>query len=150
VSDLLIGLPGLAAVLVLGAVVIYLVVTAGKRRRWVWEQEEEQRHQWRREQLLSSLEALDVGLTGLATAALQGSEQLAWERVPRLAQATNAVNQSGDDELRRLVEVVVACCDALGAAGREGEEFEQLVCQLGEAQRGVYRRMEVLLDQTLD
>ena len=148
-NDLPVGVLGFAAVLALGVIVIYLIVTAREQRRWGWARKE-QRRQWHRERLLSSLEALDAGLTGLTTAALRGDEQLARERVPRLAQAVSAVNRSGDDELCQLMEGVVACCDALGAAGRDGEDFDQLVHQLVEAQRGVYRRMEVLLDQTGD
>ena len=146
-SDLLTDVLIFAAGLALGGIVTCLVVSARKQRRGVWAREE-QRRQWRRERLLSSLEALDAGLTSLTTAALQGSEQFAQERSAGLAQATNAVNRSGDGELRRLVEVVVVCCDTLSAAGREGEDFGRLVEQLGEAQREVYRRMEVLLDQT--
>ena len=148
-SDLPIGVLGLAAVLVLGAIAIYLIVVAREQRRWVWAREE-QRNQWDRERLLSSLQALDTSLTGLTAAALQGSEQFARERVPRLAQTINAADRGGDDELRRLVDAVVACCDALGAARREEEDVDQLVRHLGEAQREVYRRMEVLLAQTFD
>ena len=103
-----------------------------------------------RERLLSSLEALDTSLTSLTTAALQGSEQFARGRVPRLAQALNATNRSRDGELRRLVDAVVTCCDALGATRRDGEDVDQLVRQLGKAQRDVYRWMEALLAQTFD
>lgn len=148
-SDLPVGVLSLAAVLGLGAIVVSLTVIARERRRRVLAREE-QRRKLCRERLLFSLEALDAGLTNLVTAALQGDEQLARERVPRLAQAISAANRSGDDELRRLMEVVVARCDALGAVGREGEGFDRLVHQLGEAQRKVYRRIEVLLDQVLD
>jgi hypothetical protein len=93
---------------------------------------------------------LDAGLTSLTTAALQGSGQFERERAAGIAQTTNAANQSGDDGLRRLVGVVVAHCDALSVTGREKEGFGQLVRQLGEAQREVYRQMEMLLDQTFD
>jgi len=148
-SDLPLGVLGFAGVLALGAIVTSLVVIVRERHRHAWEREEQRRKLYR-ERLLFSLEALDVGLASLITAALQGGEQLARERVPRLAQTINAVNQSRDDELRRLMEVVVAHCDALGAAGREGEDFDRLVHQLGEAQRKVYRRMEMLLDQAFD
>jgi len=148
-SDLLIGITSFAAGLALGAIVTYLIVTSRKQLQWA-QVREEQRRQWRRERLLSSLEALDASLTSLTTAALQGSGQFEQERAAGVAQATNAANRSNDDELRRLVGVVVAHCDALSAAGREEEGFGQLVHQLGEAQRDVYRRIEMLLDQTFD
>jgi hypothetical protein len=148
-GDLLIGVLGLGAVLALGAVVTCLIVVSRKQRQRVWAREE-QRRQSRRRRLLSSLESLDLAMTRLATAALRGSEQFAQERAVGLAQVVDAANRSGDDELRRLMEVVVARCDALSAAGREGGDGDRLVRQLGEAQREVYRRIEVLLDQTLD
>jgi hypothetical protein len=148
--DLLIGMLGLGAVLALGAIVTCLIVVSRKQRQRVWAQEE-LRRQSRRRQLLSSLESVDLAMTRLATAALRGSEQSAQERSVGLAQVVDAANRSGDDELRRLSEVVVARCDALSAAERrEGEDWDRLVRQLGEAQREVYRRMEVLLDQTFD
>ena len=144
------GLPAsvlvLTAALALGAIVICLAVIF-RQRRQVIRKRKEQRRQWERARLLYSLETLDLGLTRLTAAALQGSVQFAQERAAWLAQATEAVGQSGDDELRRLVETMVARCDALGAAGREGESLDPLVQQLGEAQQEVYRRMEVLLDE---
>jgi hypothetical protein len=148
-DDLLIGVLGLGAVLALGAVVACLIVVSRKRRRRVWALEE-QRRQSRRRRLLSSLESLDLAMTRLSTAALRGSDQFAQERAVGMAQVVDAANRSGDDELRRLSEVVVARCDALSAVGREGGDGDRLVRQLGEAQREVYRRMEMLLDQTLD
>ena len=139
--------------LALGAVAVSLIAMVGERRRRI-RAREEHRRELQRERLLLSLEALDASLTGLVAAALQGRERLEEERVPRLAQAINAANQSGDDDLRRLMEVVVACCDALGAAEREGapgdDDFDRLVGQLGEAQRKVYRRIESLLEQPPD
>lgn len=148
-SSLLTGVLTFAAVLALGAIVICLAVIARKRRQ-VIRKRKEQRRQWDRARLLSSLEVLDLSMTRLTTAALQGSEQFAQERAAGLAQATNALHQIGDDELGRLVEVVVARCDALSATRQEGERLDQLVQQLGEAQQEVYRRMEALLDQALD
>jgi hypothetical protein len=148
-GDLLIGVLGLGAMLALGAIVTCLIVVSRKQRQRVWAQEEQERQSHRR-RLLSSLESLDLAMTRLATAALRGSEQFSQERAVGLAQVADAANRSGDDELRRLMELVVARCDALSAAGREGGDGDRLVRQLGEAQREVYRRMEVLLDQTLD
>ncbi len=148
-SDLLISIVSFAAGLALGVIVTYLIVTSRKQLQWA-QVRDEQRRQWRRERLLSSLEALDAGLTSLTTAALQGSGQFEQERAAGRAQTTNAANQSGDDGLRHLVGVVVAHCDALSVTGREKEGFGQLVRQLGEAQREVYRQMEMLLDQTFD
>jgi hypothetical protein len=148
--DLLIGVLGLGAVLALAAVVTCLILVSRKQRQRVWAQEE-LRRQSRRRQLLSSLEAVDLAMTRLSSAALRGSEQLAQERAVGLAQVADAANRSGDDELGRLMEVVITRCDALSAAERrEGEDWDRLVRQLGEAQREVYRRMEVLLDQTFD
>lgn len=146
VGDLLIGVLGLAVALVLGAIIVYLIVAFRKRRQRVWAREE-QRRQSRRRRLLSSLEALDLAMASLTTAVLQGSEKFAQKRAIGL---TQAANRSGDDELGRLVEAVVVRCDALSVAERGGEDLEQLIRQLGEAQRDVYRRMEVLLDQTFD
>jgi hypothetical protein len=148
-GDLLIGVLGLGAMLALGAIVTGLIVVSRKQRQRVWAQEEQERQSHRR-QLLSSLEALDLAMTRLTTAALRGSEQFAQERAVGLTQVADAANRSGDDELRRLMEVVVARCDALSAAEREGEHRDRLVRQLGEAQREVYRRMEVLLARTFD
>lgn len=149
VGDLLIGVLGLAVALILGAIIVYLVVAFRKRRQQVWAREE-QRRQSRRRRLLSSLEALDLAMASLTTAVLQGSEKFAQKRAIGLAQAANAANRSGDDELGRLVEAVVVRCDALSVVERGGEDLEQLIRQLGEAQRDVYRRMEMLLDQTFD
>ena len=146
-GDLLIGVLGLGAVLALGAIVTCLIVVSRKQRQRVWAQEEQERQSHRR-RLLSSLESLDLAMTRLTTAALRGSEQFAQERAVGLAQVADAANRSGDDELRRLSEVVVARCDVLSAAEREGGDWDRLVRQLGEAQREVYRRMEVLLDRT--
>jgi ABC-type nickel/cobalt efflux system permease component RcnA len=151
-GGLLIGVLSFATGLALGAIVIYLVVVSGRQRRRV-RAREGQRRRGRRERLLSSLEALDAGLTRLTTAALEGGEPLARARAAGIAQAADAAHRSGDDELQRMVGVVVARCDALSATRREGmevEEFDQLVRQLGEAQREVYRRMEALLDQVSD
>jgi hypothetical protein len=147
--DPLIGVLGLGAVLALGAIVTCLIVVSRKQRQRVWAQEELRRQSHRR-QLLSSLESLDLAMTRLATAALRGSEQFAQERAVGLAQVAGAANRSGDDELGRLMELVIARCDALSAAEREAGDWDRLVRQLGEAQREVYRRMEVLLDQTFD
>jgi len=153
-DSLLVGLIGFVAGLVLGAVVTYLLmafraplIVSGMSRRSARVREEQPRH-WQRAPLLASLEALDLGMTSLATAALQGGDGAAPEHAASLAQVTRAVNQSGDEVLRRLVETVVAHCDALTAAGPRGENREWLVQQLGEAQREVYRRMEMLLGQT--
>lgn len=146
---LLDGVLGLGAVLALGAIVTCVVVASRKRRRRVWVQEQ-QRRQSCRKRLLSSLETLDLAMTRLTTAALRGGEQFARERTTRLARVAGAVDQSGDDELRKLIEVVIADCDALSTAPREGEERDRLVRQVGDAQREVYRRMEVLLDQAFD
>jgi hypothetical protein len=146
---LLEGVLGLGAVLAVGAIVTCVVVASRKRRRRVWFQEG-QRRQSRRKRLLSSLETLDLAMTRLTAAALQGGEQFVLERTARLARVTAAVDRGGDDELRRLIEAVVAGCDALSTVRREGEERDRLVRQLGDAQREVYRRMEVLLDQALD
>lgn len=146
-GDLLIGVLGLGAVLALGAIVTCLIVVSRKQRQRAWAQEEQERQSHRR-QLLSSLESLDLAMTRLTTAALRGSEQFAQERAVGLAQVADAANRSEDDELRRLMEVVVARCDALNAAEREGGDWDRLVRQLGEGQREVYRRMEVLLDRT--
>lgn len=148
-GDLLVGALSFAAGVALGAGIVYLVVVRGPHQGAV-RAREEQRRQWRRERLFSSLETLDLAMATLTTAAFQGAERLAQERATGLAQLTNAVNRSGDDELRRLVEVVVERCDALGAAGRGAQGFDRLVQQLGDSQRDVYRRMEVLLDQTFD
>lgn len=147
--DPLIGVLGLGAMLALGAIVTGLIVVSRKQRQRAWAQEE-LRRQSRRRQLLSSLESLDLAMTRLTTAALRGSEQLAQERAVGLAQVADAANRSGDDELGRLMEAVVARCDALSAAEPEGEDGDRLVRQLGEAQREVYRRMEVLLARTFD
>ena len=148
--DLLIGVLGFAAVLALGAIVACLVLVLRRRRRRVRAQEE-----WRREshrkRLLSSLETLDLAMTRLTAAALRGSEQFALERAAGLSRVTSAADWSGDEELRRLMEIVVAQCDALSAAERAGGDArDRLVHQLGEAQRRVYRRMEMLLDQPFD
>lgn len=145
-SGLPVGVLILAVALALGAIAVGLAVVFRQRGRAI-RKRKEQRRQWERARLLYSLETLDVSLTRLAAAALQGSAQFAQERAAWLAQATEAVGQSGDDELRRLVETMVARCDALGAAGREGKSVDPLVQQLGEAQQEVYRRMEVLLDE---
>jgi len=147
--NLLDGVLGLGTVLAVGAMVACVVMASRKRRRRAWFQEE-QRRQSRRKRLLSSLETLDLAMTRLTTAALQGGEQFVLERTARLARVTAAVDRSGDDDLRRLIEAVVAGCDALSAVRRGGEERDRLVRQLGDAQREVYRRMEVLLDQALD
>ena len=147
--NLLDGVLGLGAVLAVGAVVTCMVVVSRKRRQRVWFQEE-QRRQARHKRLLSSLETLDLAMTRLTAAAVQGGEQFVLERTARLARVTAAVDRSGDDELRRLIEAVVAGCDALSTVRREGEERDRLVRRLGDAQREVYRRMEVLLDQALD
>jgi len=146
---LLDGVLGLGAVLAVGAIVTCVVVASRKWRRRVWVQEEHRR-QSRRKRLLSSLETLDLAMTRLTAAALQGGEQFVLERTARLARVTAAVDRSGDDDLRRLIEAVVAGCDALSTVRREGEERDRLVRQLGDAQREVYRRMEVLLDQAFD
>jgi len=147
--NLLDGVLGLGAVLAVGAVVTCMVVVSRKRRQRVWFQEE-QRRQARHKRLLFSLETLDLAMTRLTAAAVQGGEQFVLERTARLARVTAAVDRSGDDELRRLIEAVVAGCDALSTVRREGEERDRLVRRLGDAQREVYRRMEVLLDQALD
>ena len=139
----------LGVVLVVGAVVTCVIVASRKRRQRVWFQEEQQR-QSHRKRLLSSLETLDLAMTRLTSAALQGGEQFVLERTARLARVTAAVDRTGDDELHRLIEAVVAGCDALSTARREGAERDRLVRQLGDAQREVYRRMEVLLDQVFD
>jgi len=148
-DNLLDGVLGLGAVLAVGAIVACVVVASRKRRRRAWFQEE-QRRQSRRKRLLSSLETLDLAMTRLTTAALQGGEQFVLERTARLARVTAAVDRTGDDELHRLIEAVVAGCDSLSTARRDGGERDRLVRQLGDAQREVYRRMEVLLDQALD
>ena len=148
-GNLLVGVIGFVAGLALGALATYLLMVSRTRRKPM-EAREERPRQWQRAPLLASLEALDLGMTGLATAALQGGDGLAPERAASLAQVTSAVNRSGDDVLRRLVEAVVAHCDALSAAGPGGENRERLVQQLGEAQREVYRRIEMLLGQTFD
>jgi len=148
-GNLLVGIIGFVAGLALGALATYLAMVSRTPRKPV-EAWEEQPRRWQRSPLLASLEALDLGMTSLATAALQGSDGLAPERAASLAQVTNAANRSGDDVLRRLVETVVTHCDALSAAGPGGENRERLVQQLGEAQREVYRRMEMLLGQTFD
>jgi hypothetical protein len=147
--NLLDGVLGLGAVLAVGAVVTCVVLVSRKRRQRAWFQEE-QRRQARHKRLLSSLETLDLAMTRLTAAAVQGGEQFVLERTARLARVTAAVDRSGDDELRRLIEAVVAGCDALSTVRREGEERDRLVRRLGDAQREVYRRMEVLLDQALD
>jgi hypothetical protein len=147
--NLLDGVLGLGAVLAVGAVVTCVVLVSRKRRQRVWFQEE-QRRQARHKRLLSSLETLDLAMTRLTAAAVQGGEQFVLERTARLARVTAAVDRSGDDELRRLIEAVVAGCDALSTVRREGEERDRLVRRLGDAQREVYRRMEVLLGQAFD
>jgi hypothetical protein len=148
-GNLLVGVIGFVAGLALGALATYLLMVSRAPRKPV-EARDERPRQWQRAPLLASLEALDLGMTSLATAALQGGDGLAPERAASLAQVTSAVNRSGDDVLRRLVETVVAHCDALSAAGPGGENRERLVQQLGEAQREVYRRIEMLLRQTFD
>jgi hypothetical protein len=137
---------GFAAVLAVGVTVVFLIIIVRGHRRRVRAREEQNRA-LRYERLLFSLETLDVGLVGLTTAALQGRDQFARERVPRLAQVISAANRSGDEELRRLTDVVAACCDALSRATQEGDRVDWLVHQLVDAQREVYRRMETLLDQ---
>jgi len=148
-DNLLDGVLGLGAVLAVGAIVACVVVASRKWRRRAWSQEE-QRRQSRRKRLLSSLETLDLAMARLSAAALQGGEQFVLERTARLARVTAAVDRTGDDELHRLIEAVVAGCDSLSTARRDGGERDRLVRQLGDAQREVYRRMEVLLDQVLD
>ena len=148
-GNLLVGIIGFVAGLALGALATYLLMVSRTPRKPV-EAWEERPRQWQRAPLLASLEALDLGMTSLATAALQGGDGLAPERTASLAQVTNAANRSGDDVLRRLVETVVAHCDTLSAAGPGGENRERLVQQLGGAQREVYRRIEMLLGQTFD
>lgn len=145
-SGLPVGVLILTVALALGAIAVGLAVIFRQRRRAI-QKRREQRRQWDRARLLYSLETLDLSLTRLTAAALQGSTRFAQERADWLAQATEAVGQSGDGELRRLMEILVARCDALGAAGREGKSVDPLVQQLGEAQREVYRRMEALLDE---
>jgi len=145
-NELPVGLLGFAAALGLSAMVVVLRLIVRERRRKLAVREERRRER-RRERLLLSLEALDAGLAGLIAAALQGDDQFERERVPRLAQAIGAANRSGDDELRRLMETVVASCDALNAADEGGRELGRLLRQLGDAQRQVYRRMETLLDR---
>jgi hypothetical protein len=148
-GNLLTGVIGFVAGLALGALATYLLMVSRTPRKptGAWK---EQPRQWQRAPLLASLEALDLGMTSLAMAALQGGDGLAPERAASLAQVTNAANRSGDDVLRRLVETVVAHCDTLSAAGPGGENRERLVQQLGGAQREVYRRIEMLLGQTFD
>jgi len=151
---------GFVVVLAVGAIVIYLVARAKEPRQQVWTPEEQGR-QWQHQRLLSSLGALDLAMTNLATAALQGREQIEREMEHELAQAISAANRSGDDELCRLVDGVAARCDALGTAGQGGLENEnglgygkdsrdRLVRYLGETQRTIYRRMEALLGQIFD
>ena len=148
-GNLLVGVIGFVAGLALGALATYLLMVSRTRRKPM-EAREERPRQWQRAPLLASLEALDLGMTSLATAALQGGDGLAPERAASRAQVASAVNRSGDDVLCRLVETVVTHCDALSAAGPGGENRERLVQQLGEAQREVYRRIEMLLGQTFD
>jgi hypothetical protein len=143
---------GFVAALVVGAIVAYLVARARKPRPRAWIPEEQGR-QWRHQGLLASLGALDLAMTNLTTATLQGGESLARELESGLAQAASAANRSGDDELRRLVDEIAARCDALDASGQdglEGEALDQLAHHLGQAQRAMYRRMEALLDQVFD
>ena len=159
-GDWAVWLLGLVAVLAVGAIIIYLVARAKEPHRRVLVSEEQGR-QWQHQRLLSSLGALDLAMTNLATAALQGREQLVREMEHELAQAVSAANRSGDDELCRLVDEVAARCDALGAVGQDGlenengpgpgeESLDPLVRHLGEARRAIYRRMETLLCQVFD
>ncbi len=136
---------GFAAVLAVGVTVFSLIVIVRGHRRRVRAREERDRA-LRHERLLLSLEALDVGLAGLTAAALQGREHFARERVLRLAQVISAANRSGDADLRRLTDVVAACCDALVQAAQEGDLVDSSMRQVIDAQRAVYRRMETLLD----
>ncbi len=143
---------GFVAVLVLGAIVAYLRARARKPRQRAWIPEEQGR-QWRHQGLLASLGALDLAMTNLTTAALQGREALVQELESGLAQAVSAANRSGDDELRRLVDEVTARCDGLDVSEQDGTEdqaLDQLVHHLGEAQRAMFRRMETLLEQVFD
>ena len=155
-SDLPVSVLGFVVVLVLGAIVAYLFVRARKPRQRAWIPEEQGR-QWRHQGLLSSLGALDLAMTDLTTAALQGNEQLTQELESGLARAISAANRSGDEELCRLVDEAAAHCDALGTTGKDGledgfreEDLDRLVRQLGEVQRAIYRRMETLLAQVFD
>ena len=148
--DLLIGVLGFAAVLALGAIAARVVVVFRRRRRQARAREDGRRESDRK-RLLSSLETLDLAMARLTTAALRGSEQFARERATGLSRVVSAADRTEDEELRRLMEAVVARCDALSAAGQaKGDARDRLVRQLGEAQRQVYRRMEVLLDQVFD
>ena len=151
-SDLPVGVWAFVIVFALGAIVAGLIVAVRTWRRWTLAREEQNRQLYR-SRLLSSLETLDLALTGLNTAAYRGSEHLARERVCGLARAISAANWSGDDELRRLVSVMATHSDALVTAERDGLEekaLDLLVDRIGETQREVYRRMEVLLDQAFD
>ncbi len=151
-SDLPVGVLSFVLVLALGTIVAGSTVAVKKMQRWIQIRKEQDRQLYR-SRLLSSLETLDMALTGLNTAAYRGSEHLARERVCGLARAISAANWSGDDELRRLVSVMATHSDALIMAGRDGleeENLDLLVGRIGETQREVYRRMEVLLDQAFD
>ena len=144
-SDVPVGVLGFVVALMLGAFAAGLTVAVRRRRRRVRAQEERDRQEYRR-RLLSSLETLDLALTGINAAAYRGSEHLARERICGLARAISAANWSGDDELRRLVSVIAMRSDTLVKAGRKelGEEdLNLLVRQIGETQQQIYRRMEV-------
>ena len=148
-SNLPVGVWVFGIVLALGAIIAGLTVFVRRIRHWIQTREEQERQSYRR-RLLSSLEALDLALTGLNTAAYRGSEYLAQERVCGLARAIGAANRSGDNELRRLVSVIATHLDALVTAGRDGfeqDDLDLLVSRIGETQQKVYRRMEVLLEQ---
>jgi hypothetical protein len=143
---------GFVAASVVGALAVYLVARARKPHLQAWVPEEQGR-QWRHQGLLASLGALDLVVTNLTTAVLQGGESLARELESGLAQAASAASRSEDDELRRLVDEIAARCDALDATGQDGlggEALDQLVCHLGQTQRAMYRRMEALLGQVFD
>ncbi len=151
---------GFVVVLAVGMIAIYLAARAKEPRQRFLAPEDKSR-QWQHQRLLASLGALDLAMTNLTTAALQGREQLVREMEHELAQAVSAANRSGDDELCRLVGEAAARCDALDAVGQDGLENEnrsgheeeslgQLVRHLGEAQRAIYRRMEALLGQVFD
>ncbi|MCP4536958.1 MAG: hypothetical protein GY832_07405 [Chloroflexi bacterium] len=151
-SDLPVGVLSVVTVLALGTIGAGLTIVAKKRRRWIQAREEQARQAYRG-RLLSSLETLDLALTGINTAAYRGSEHLAQERVGGLARAITAANWSGDSELRQLVSVMVTHSDALITAGRDGledKDLDLLADRISETQRDVYRRMEVLLDQAFD
>ncbi|MBN1488098.1 MAG: hypothetical protein JW981_10680 [Anaerolineae bacterium] len=146
---------GFSLVIAIVLLVILIIKIQRDRKRqgsvWVWQ---EQRQQWQQERVLKSLETLDVALTEFVRAAFEGNENFLEERSSLLAQAANTASSIGDVELRKLVETLVARCQALYTARHKEnhpeEEIDRLARQFSEAQGQVYRRIEYLLEKQVD